>query len=412
MSGRPAANDQVGSRARRTIWLVAAFGIVAIGVLAGAYVVTTEQITLLDAFSGLALLVSLLAFVVSGAVIVSRQPRNVIGCLLMVPGLTFPLSALATQWLVSLHPPPTTVGPGLWLLLWSTSVSWVLLVFPIFHLLLTFPTGRPLTPRWRGVIALEAGMVGTLLVVAAFGVRMGPQGGDGFAWTVPNPIGILETDFMDSVFGTVWELGLIAITTLSAIAIVLRFRRGTSLERQQLKWPLAAACLFGVIYAAAAVQAGFTGGSALQGLFGFGLAAIPISVAVAILRYRLYEIDRIVSRTIGWAIVTGTLIGVFVLGVIALQTALSQFTQGETIAVTASTLLAFALFQPLRRRVQLGVDRRFDRARYDGRRTTDAFAERLRGEVEIDVVAADLEATIEVAVRPATQGLWLRAAGR
>jgi hypothetical protein len=133
---------------------------------------------------------------------------------------------------------------------------------------------------------------------------------------------------------------------------------------------------------------------------------------VAILRYRLYEIDRLVSRTIGWAIVTGVLGVVFVCLVVTLQAVLAPFTRESTLAVAASTLVAFGLFQPLRRRVQRTVDRRFDRARYDGQRTTDAFAERLRNEVDLGTIRTSLAATANEAVRPSGSALWLRSRGR
>ena len=138
------------------------------------------------------------------------------------------------------------------------------------------------------------------------------------------------------------------------------------------------------------------------------LAFLPIAIGIAVLRYRLYDIDRLISRTIGWAIVTGIVAAVFVGVVIALQALLAGVTQGETLAVAASTLLAFALFMPLRGRVQRAVDRRFDRARYDGEQLVGAFAERLRDEVDLETIRAEVPATVDAAVRPATVGLWLR----
>jgi hypothetical protein len=137
---------------------------------------------------------------------------------------------------------------------------------------------------------------------------------------------------------------------------------------------------------------------------------LPIAIGIAVLRYRLYEIDRIISRSIAWAVVTGVLVAVFAGGVVALQAALAGFTQGETLAVAVSTLVAATLFQPLRRRVQRAVDRRFDRASYDGQRTVEAFAERLRDEVALDAVVADLHQTVATSIKPTSFGLWLRPA--
>jgi hypothetical protein len=138
------------------------------------------------------------------------------------------------------------------------------------------------------------------------------------------------------------------------------------------------------------------------------LFALPVVIAIAVLRYRLFEIDRVVSRTIGWAVVTGSLLAVFGGAVVGLQALLADVTQGQTLAVAASTLVAFALFQPLRRRVQAAVDRRFDRARVDADRTASAFADRLRDQIDLGGVEADIAGTIEAALRPSSTGVWVR----
>jgi len=198
------------------------------------------------------------------------------------------------------------------------------------------------------------------------------------------------------------------MTISSAAAVVLRFRRGSTVERQQLKWPVLAVVLFGAVYGGASVNAIIIGDGTI--LFGLSLAGIPISVTIAVLRYRLYAIDHIISRTLSWAVITGILLLVFVGCVLALQGLLAGVTRDQTLAVAASTLATFALFQPLRGRVQRAVDRRFDRARVVGDRAASAFAERLRDEVAIEVIATDLQTTIDGAVKPSTQAIWLRSA--
>ena len=137
---------------------------------------------------------------------------------------------------------------------------------------------------------------------------------------------------------------------------------------------------------------------------------LPFAIGIAILRYRLYDIDRIISRTIAYAIVTGVLALTFVATILGLQAVLASFTRDQTIVVAASTLVAAGLFQPLRGRVQRAVDLRFDRARVDGERTSAAFADRIRDKVEIHAVATELAATVDRSIRPASQGLWLRGA--
>ncbi len=138
------------------------------------------------------------------------------------------------------------------------------------------------------------------------------------------------------------------------------------------------------------------------------LVAMPLAIAVAILRYRLYDLDRIISRTISYVLITGVLAVTYAAVILVLQGPLGAVTGGDTITVALSTLVVAALFQPLRRRAQKVVDRRFDRARFDAERTTVAFAERLRDEVDIAAVTDDLSSTIHEVVRPASLGLWLR----
>ena len=166
--------------------------------------------------------------------------------------------------------------------------------------------------------------------------------------------------------------------------------------------------LFGAIYGGASLNASLVGDGSI--LFGLALAGIPISVAVAVLRYRLYAIDHIISRTIGWAVVTAVLVAVFVGVVVILQSVLSPVTRENTLAVAASTLIACALFQPLRRRVQHAVDRRFDRARVDAETTLRGFATRLRGEVELTAVEDEVVRTVSGALRPTGIAVWLRGA--
>ena len=174
-------------------------------------------------------------------------------------------------------------------------------------------------------------------------------------------------------------------------------------------------CLSGIVVAA--ITIGLILGMLLPGIANTGFIWIPaivafpwiaVAVGVAVLRYRLDNIDRIISRSIAWAVVTGSLIAMFSTVVIALQAALANVTQGQTLAVAASTLVAASIFQPLRRRVQRAVDRRFYRARYDAEGTVAAFSERLRDEVDITAVIADLDRTATRSFRPATLVIWLR----
>jgi hypothetical protein len=342
------------------------------------------------------------SFPLVGAIVALRRPENLIGWLFLLIGLCMTTGFFATEYvwraLITGLPLPAIeivawLGEWTFLVAIALAFTWLPLLYPAGRL----PTGRVRWLLWLSTAAIGAGIVATA-------VAPGPLTDYG---GLPRPVeappafaGLaqaLETTALPMVFA----FGLVCCGTL-----LLRFRRSRSVERQQLKWFLFASGGAFVASLLAVVQVS-------EPVFLIAMlatACVPASAGIAILRYRLWDIDRLVSRTIGWALVTGTLVGLFGAAVIALQAALDGVTQGETLAVAVSTLLAAGLFQPLRRRVQAVVDRRFDRAAYDARRTADAFGERLRGQVAMDAVADDLRATIDVAVRPASQGLWLRSA--
>jgi hypothetical protein len=204
---------------------------------------------------------------------------------------------------------------------------------------------------------------------------------------------------------------MLVLVVLGLGAMLSRARSAMGMVRLQYRWLIAALLLIVLATAIWAVAVLGFGAEAFGPAFLpvlFAYPAVPAAIAVAVLRYRLYEIDRIISRSLSWAIVTGVLVAAFAALVVGLQAVLSGITQGQTIAVAASTLAAFALFQPVRQRVQRAVDRRFDRARYDGELTAAAFADRLRTEVDLEAVASDLTGSVERALRPSMLALWLK----
>jgi hypothetical protein len=192
--------------------------------------------------------------------------------------------------------------------------------------------------------------------------------------------------------------------------MVVRFRHAGRIERQQLKWFSLAA----VVVSAFVLSIAFVTPPLIVGFVASVLIAplVPAAAAVAILRYRLYDLDRLVSRTIAYATVTGVLVVVFAGTVLAFQAALAPVTGKNGVAVAASTLLVAGLFQPLRRKVQRRVDRRFNRGRYDAERTVDSFADRLRDGVDLGDLSADIAATVVRTVQPASVWLWLAADAR
>jgi hypothetical protein len=262
-----------------------------------------------------------------------------------------------------------------------------------------FPDGHLPSRRWRFLMApVLAALVTGSLVVLVTPVETG--------FLPANPLAIpgLSVEINGAATG-VSTLALVASVLLAVVAVVVRFRRAVGVERQQLKWLVASVPLAGILFPVSFL-------ADLSGLVDVAsvaaVALLPGAIGLAILRYRLYEIDRLVSRTLAWALVTGILVAVFVLLVVGLQAVLAGLTQGQTLAVAASTLVAFALFQPLRARVQRAVDRRFDRGRYDGERVAAAFGERLRDQVDLTGVERDFAGTVGEALSPATSAVWIR----
>ena len=342
-----------------------------------------------------------LVFAGVGWLIVDRRDGNPVGAILLAFGIGLALYIPGDLYIRAPEPPP---GAGL------LALTIQALDVPSFTLLavavLLFPDGRLPSERWRPLLWIAA----LLIVASIVGLALDDAPIAMFP-SFRSPIAITGFPGKGLVYAA--YSGMLVLLLAACASLVVRWRRGNVLERAQVKWIAAASV------AALAVElvnvATFdpndpNGPIAIAATV--ALALIPIAIGIAILRYRLYEIDRIISRTIAYAGLTAVLGAVFAATILLLQAALQPFTQGQTVAVAASTLAVFALFQPIRRRVQAVVDRRFDRARYDAERTSVAFAERLRQEVDIDAVTADLRDTVRSAIKPAGLGLWLRGGGR
>ncbi|MET1231693.1 MAG: hypothetical protein ABWY52_02435 [Candidatus Limnocylindrales bacterium] len=334
-----------------------------------------------------------------GAVLAILRPRNPIGWLFLVAGAGFIVSVFASEYVGrSVFLGADLPGYALvdWVSAWSTSLS---LAIMVVWIPLLFPDGHLVGPRWRIVAWSAAVALGAQIVALA----IQPSGPSGYDGLVTNPIAVGGP--LGELSATLADLPNLAVfASLALLSLAIRFRRSSGIERQQLKW-----LLFAVGFLLAALSAAIVSQiSELWYAVILGFAALPVAAAIAVLRYRLYEIDRIISRTVGYGIVTVTLAAVFVGGVLGLQAILAQFTGGNTVAVAASTLVVAALFQPLRGRIQRVVDRRFDRTRYDGQRVADAFAVRLRDEVDLDRLRIALVTTADDAVRPDSASVWLR----
>jgi hypothetical protein len=265
-------------------------------------------------------------------------------------------------------------------------------------LFLIFPTGLLPSGRWRPLAAL---LVLTFVVGLPAQVGGDPSGTD-FP-QLPNPLQLHSA--VAQHIGDVVNVAQIFILLAGAASVALRWRRGSDLVRRQIKVLLAAALLWPPVVLVLVLSPSSFGDSVWgQLLFAIPVITMVVAVYVAVARYRLYDIDRVISRTVSYVVVTGVLVGCYI-GVVALATRLLPFS--SSIGVAASTLFVAAAFNPVRRRVQAVVDRRFNRARYDAARTVEQFAVRLRDEVDPDLVRDDLLVVTAKSVEPASISLWL-----
>jgi hypothetical protein len=349
-------------------------------------------------------------FAIVAALIVSRQPRNTIGWLLMVPVGLYVVAGPIGSYIERLAPSSPAPTVPLLLMLWFNNWNWLLLIFPLLYIPLLFPNGRPPTPRWRwvGVAAIVWATLFVLMATLAQKISAG---------TTPdlvfdNPIGVLREDTVERLVG-VWIAGLLALVVACAVALFVRYRRANDTEREQIKWLLYASAVFLVVYVGGFVSG--SGGTASLGgyiwgvFFGLSVITLPAAIGIAILRYRLYDIDVVINRTLVYGALTAMLVGVYFGGIVLLQRVFVVLTgQKSTLAVVASTLVIAALFYPLRRRVQAFVDRRFYRGKYDARKTLEAFSIKLRDETDLDALSDDLVGVVRETMQPAHVSLWLR----
>jgi hypothetical protein len=345
-----------------------------------------------------------------GLVIASRRPRHPVGWLLIGLGLAGSLQLVAGQYAILAG----SAGlPGRLHAMWTANqfqITWVGLVL---LLLLLFPTGRLPSPRWRLVAWSVVAGTGLALVTRALDPKI-LSDTPGYR----NPFALPA---LESVLGLLEVLGgaLVFVGLFGALAsLVVRLRRSRGRERQQLKWFVYVALLgIAAIYLLDPLLALLTGqppGSGLRRVLALlnpwvlAPLALPIAVTVAIVRHRLYDIDRVLNRTLVWGLLTVLLGSVYAAGVFVLGRLLDPANGQSELAVAASTLAVAALFQPARRRVQTAVDRRFNRARYDAARTVEAFSVRLRDEVDLDMLSAELLTVVDQTVQPTQASLWLR----
>jgi hypothetical protein len=343
-----------------------------------------------------------------GAVIVARRPRNRIGWLCCAVGLLVGPAFFAQDyaWYALVHRPGSL--PGGLAMGWFGNWPWfIALVLILVFVPLLFPNGQLVSQRWRPVAWAAAAWLAPVWVATAF--APGPLEGTGIE-TVPNPVGIHGAEAAFTRLETIAALGVGLLMLLSAASMVVRFRRARGAERQQLKWFTYAAVLSVLLFLVFILTGLDSRTPAPLGtvIVALWLMAIPMAIGVALLRYHLFDIDRLINRTLVYGLVTAMLGLVYVGGVVVFSQVLNPASGDTELAVAASTLVVAALFQPLRRRFQAAVDRRFNRQRYDAARTIEAFSARLREEIDLDTLSAELLLVVDQTVQPTHASLWLR----
>jgi hypothetical protein len=381
-----------------SLWL-ATFGCCAAGLAVTLAVVRPLTVAVLAQGAARALVYPL-GYATVGLVLTLRRPANPIGWLYAAAGLMWSLAIPGEPWVAQLvaehHPLPLAAQAAAVYGEFNWAPATILgVTLPA----LLVPDGRLRSRRWRPVAA--AAVVAAAL--ALVGSSLAPARLEDLP--IDNPFGLAGpagaiAAAMASTGFILWAATLVAALT----CVVLRFRAARGVERQQLRW---------VAAGAAAAVAGLMGGAAappdtaLASVLYASVLCVPVAIGVAVLRYRLWDLDRLVSRTVTYAVVTALLVVPYLLVV----PAASRLAEGSgSLAVAAATLAVAALFQPVRRRVQGLVDRRFNRRRYDAARTVDGFARRLRDQVDLDALHGELLAVVDQTMQPTQASLWLRPA--
>lgn len=377
---------------------------VVVGLALSSYIVASSPAT--DRGSDLAFSFGVAFFTFVGAVIVWRQPSNRIGWLFSAIGILWVTGDLAGRY--STYAFLTGGGGGLlaWLGAWYGEWYWFVFLMLTFSLLpQLFPTGRPMAGRWGDLAKVVLYLTVLVAAIAMFEDELTLIGTDA---TVRNPFGIPGFhDIEEGPTALLLPVGLICVIG-GLWSIVLRFRRSRGEERLQLKWfTLSVAVL--IVQFVAQSFLGNEQGHLYPLLDGVALALVPISAAAAILRYRLYDIDVVINRALVYGTLSAILAGAYFGIVVLLQQILSPITSQSDIAIAGSTLAVAALFRPVRATVQAFIDRRFYRHKYDAQQTLESFSFRLRNDVDLDHLTADLVDVVHEAVQPAHASLWLRA---
>ncbi len=402
-------------------WLarLASLVVVALFVAGATFEVINEPLGATEWGSGglgnIVFVATMLGFAGVGAVVIARQPRNTVGWIMLGIGAVEAVTG-AVEGYARYRGLLTEAGSvaGGDVLLAFMAGTWVLVIGPLgTFLILLFPDGRLPSPRWKPVAYLSGFAIAAIYLLILF--APGTFADVGFP-KITNPLGIEALrPFLDLLFAGLLLLPFSILA--SAAGLVRRFRRSRGVERLQMKWLAAVGSLVAIVYLAAML------GTLGNDLWGDGPAAwvtwlqtgalstmalVPISIGVAILRFRLYDIDRLINRTLIYVVLTGVLTLTYVASVAVLQVVLDPLAGESQLTVAGSTLAVAALFRPLRDRVQTFIDRRFYRRKYDAARTLESFASKLRDELSLDALSHALVGVVRDTMQPAHVSVWLR----
>ena len=382
-----------GSNASASAWLAWSSVALVLLILAAGSTLRSP-----DASSFLLFALIAAPFAVVGALVASRRPRNPIGWLFLTFAVVAAFAASADRYAsYALVEHPGSLPGGAWVA-WTASGIWHPAFGFFVYSFLLFPAGRLPSGRWQPVAWVAAA---NYLAGGVLGLLWGPLFGEFFPYAEP-PFRLPDYSVVEAAFDVFLFVNF-ALLVLSAVSLVLRLRRATGVERQQLKWFVYAVALFAMVFP--------------PGVFVFGdgrlivflLPLVPVAAGIAILRHRLFDIDVVINRTLVYGSLTALLVAAYFGGVVGLQFVLRAITgQESTLAVVASTLVIAALFSPLRQWLQGLVDRSFYRRKYDAAKVLDTFSGRLRDETRLDTLSEDLMGVVTRTVQPSHASLWLR----
>ena len=393
-----------GGRSRPATWLAWSLCALTVVLVGGVVALTLSQGANLR---GLAFLLAVVASALVGAVVASHRPRNPIGWFFLASAACFAASEATFRYAVygivvapgSLPGAEAMVWPQTWL--WAPGVALVVVFLPLY-----FPDGHLLSPRWRPVLWLAVSYSVVTAVITAFA-----PGEVSDVAGVTNPLGV---EALRSAFGTVdafmvWSFPVVILACIASL--VVRFWRSRDEECQQMKWlTYSVAALLAMILLTNVLDAADSALYAVADILtSVVFAGIPVATGFAVLKYRLYDIDVVINRTLVYGTLTAMLVAVYFGGIVLMQRVFVALTgQQSTLAVVASTLLIAALFTPLRRNIQGFIDRRFYRKKYDVRKTLEAFSNKLRDETNLQALDDDLVGVVRETMQPAHVSLWLR----